>query len=207
MRWDRRRGGSGDADPVGDFVFAWLGERRGRNIGRGCGGSASGTLGRGAAAEDTADRGHADGLVDDPRQAPGPVLVAWNEPDGDRNEANCDERDDDDLGQNQTSHAGRGEEPDLRGDASTASCPSKPNQTTPDRTAPARPAGPEGPISEARNPARGIGTDVPDAVLGPNPEPIVVAQREGPQDRCRRRRGERDDRPPAAVSPLLEFVK
>jgi hypothetical protein len=105
---------------------------------RRCGGGVSSRPWCGAATEDRADRGHADGLVDDPRQPPRPVLVARDEPDGDRDEADRDERDDDVLGQNQTSHVGRGDEPDLRGDASTALWSSKPNQTMPDRTAPAQ---------------------------------------------------------------------
>ncbi len=121
---DRRGGRFGRADPVGDLLRAWLGEWL-RPRERGCPGCAAGASSR-APAENGADRGHADGLVDDPWKAPRPVLVAREEPDGDRDEANRDERENDVLGQRQTSQGGRGRGPDLPLDASTGSCPSKP---------------------------------------------------------------------------------
>jgi hypothetical protein len=68
---------------------------------------------RGPMAQNRADRGHADRFVDDPRIPPGPVLVARHEPDGNRDEADRNERDDDELGQHQSSLLGRGEGPDL----------------------------------------------------------------------------------------------
>lgn len=133
---DRRGGRSSDADPVGDLFFAGFGERCSRSIGRG-GRNVRGALRCGAPAEDCADRGHADGLVDDPRQPPRPVLVARDEPDGDRDEADRDERDDDVLGQNQTSHVGRGMNPTSAG--MLAPRRARANRTRPSLTAPDRP--------------------------------------------------------------------
>jgi hypothetical protein len=105
---DRRRGRSGNADAVGDLFCARLGKRREGGGARGRTGRRRCTLADRPPIRDSPHRGDADGLVDYPRQAPGPVLVARDEPDRDRDEADRDERDDDVLGQHQTSHVGRG---------------------------------------------------------------------------------------------------
>jgi hypothetical protein len=152
VRGNCRGGNSRHPDAVGDLLRAGLGERL-EPGGRGCPGCGASSS-AGAPAKDGADRGHADRLVDDPWKAPGSVLVAREKPDGDRNEANRDERNNDVLGQHQTSRVGPGSGPDLRGDASTGSCPSKQNQTgphCPHRTDPTAEGTPQSSASRPRS--------------------------------------------------------